>query len=122
MGRRNVEDVIQIEYVKWLSVNHPEIEVYYNKNEGKKHIITAMQDKRKGLKKARPDLDLIMKVRSIYHFLHQELKTKTGKLSPDQKAWHANFIPTKNRQACVSYGLHQAQEHVLKWLEDIQKK
>jgi len=120
MGRRNIESAIQREHCKWLRAQGLEVVGY--KSEGYKSGITAALDKMSGVTAGFPDLMIFKQVRSIYHILHQELKTKEGKLNPNQIKWHSEFKPTKNRQAIVSYGLHQAQEHVTKWLEDIQKK
>lgn len=120
MGRKNIEAAIQREHVKWLRAQGLEVVAY--KSEGQKSGMTAALDKMSGVKAGFPDLMIFKKVRSIYHILHQELKTQKGTLNPKQILWHSEFIPTKNRQAVVSYGLHQAQEHVTKWLEDIHKK
>jgi hypothetical protein len=119
MARKNIEDAIQIQLILWLEREHSQVEYYYNKNEGKKNIITAMMDKRKGQIAGRPDLDLWLNHNNCSYTLHLELKTKDGSLNPAQKLWHSKFISTKNRITKVAYGFIEAQEVVRNWLSSV---
>ena len=116
---KHIESAIQRELVKWLANDYPDIEVIFRKNEGKKSKQSAILDKLMGLKAGVPDLQLIVDITALSYFLELELKTLKGRLNDNQKEWHANFKPTRNRQSAVAYGLLQAQDIVRNWLKTI---
>ena len=95
------------------------LEVVWIRNEGQKSAISAALDKKSGLISGFPDLIIFKQVRSITHLLHLELKTKSGKLNPNQIKWHGTFTPSGNRKLATAYGLIQAQEIVTDWLKNI---
>lgn len=120
----NIETTIQIEFVKWIRNNYPEIEIRYTKNENKVNKVQAAIDKKMGQAVAgTPDLQLLMDVEDLTYILELELKTlaKTSKLNPNQVEWHKNFNETKNRKATWAKGLIAAKEKVQKWYENITK-
>lgn len=65
---------------------HPEIasRIYAIPNGGMRNAIIAMKMKAEGQKKGMPDLCLPLPKKG-FHGLYIELKTKTGRLSPEQK-------------------------------------
>jgi len=119
--RKNIEDVIQKQLVLWLKQHSSNIEFFFNKNEGKKSIVEAVNDKKMGLTAGRPDLDLYINdfELDLTYILHLELKKKDGKLNAAQKIWHNNFKPTLNRQAKVAYGFDEAKEIINQWIAEI---
>lgn len=119
MPKKNVEQTIQIELIKWVRKEYPNIEIYYNKNEGEKNIITAITDKKMGLKAGRTDLDLYLDKDNITYILHLELKKKDGTLNDAQKLWHKNFKETRNRKAKVAYGFIEAQNVARDWVASL---
>lgn len=118
-GRKNIEDAIQKQLVLWLQKEYPQIEFYFNKNEGLKNIIEAVNDKKMGLKAGYPDLVLFTPKKGVTYILHLELKKKKGKLNDAQRDWHSKFISTANRKAAIAYGYTEAQTAILNWLRDI---
>ena len=121
MARKNIESAIQKELVRWMAREYPAVEILYVKNEGKKNIIEAQNDKRMGLAVGWPDLTLFKIYDNTTHILHLELKTKIGKLSASQKEWHSKFKQTKNRIAKVAYGFEEAQNVIRAWLSSLPK-
>lgn len=115
--RRNIEAAIQRELIRWL--HSLGLEVVWIRNEGEKGAITAGLDSMSGLIPGFPDLIIFKQIRSITHLLHLELKKQKGALSPSQKKWHGEFIPSDNRKLATAYGLIHAQSIVTNWLESI---
>ena len=119
-GRKNPEQAIQRQLVLWLRLQYPTMEIRYNKNENKRDVVQAINDKRMGQAIAgTPDLTLFCNKRGWTYILELELKTKVGTLNPNQKLWHANFFSTQNRKAAISYGFDEAQVAVANWLSSI---
>ena len=116
-GRKNAEMSIQREVIKLCKLLN--IEVIWQKNEGKKSKLTATLDKKSGLVSGFPDLTLYKPHKGFTYILHLELKTKTGALNPNQKLWWSRFISTKNRKGAIAYGLEEAKTAISKWLSDI---
>jgi hypothetical protein len=120
----SVEATIQIELVKWLRNNYPDIEIRYNKNENKVNKVQAAIDKKMGQAVAgTPDLQLLIDKNDITHILELELKTlaKSSKLNPNQEKWHNNFNETKNRKATWVKGLIAAKETITNWLNSLEE-
>ena len=109
------ESAIQKELVRWLKLQHPDIEILYVKNEGKKNMLTAVEDKRMGLCAGWPDLTLFLNHNNQTFIFHLELKIIKGKLSTKQKEWWANLERTPNRTGCVAYGFIEAMKVVNDW-------
>lgn len=118
----SVEATIQIELVKWIRNNYPEIEIRYTKNENKVNKVQAAIDKKMGQAIAgTPDLQLLLDNGGYTYILELELKTlaKTSQLNSNQIEWHKNFNETKNRKATWAKGLIAAKEVVTEWVVQI---
>lgn len=113
------ESAIQRQLIIWLAQQYPATRVNYNKNEGKKTALEGRLDKLMGLRKARPDLDLQLDVGNLTYILELELKKTDGALSKDQKIYHLNFFPTRNKSLSVAYGLIHAQEIITNWVKNV---
>jgi len=113
---KHVEKAIQKEAVLWIEQTYPDVEVYYYKAEGEKNIITAVEDKRMGLKNGFPDLFLLTDRNDFTYILHLELKKLKGVLNPNQRVWWAKFKPNYNRKGYVTYSLSEIKEYVTNWI------
>lgn len=86
------EHAIQTAMVEW-SVRAagaiPELRLLYAvPNGGARNLIVARKLKAEGVKPGVPDLHLPV-ARLGFHGLWIETKTKVGRVSPDQRVWHA---------------------------------
>lgn len=69
-----------------------------------------------------PDLRISATVRSTYHILFLELKTKNGELKQSQIEWNAEFdenFAAFNCKRDVAYGYIDAQNKIKDWLNHI---
>jgi len=87
--RKKPEDQLQILFVNWLL----DTGVLFNASCAgmKTHIKIASRMKKMGSKKGFPDIQ-IMEPRNQYHGMFIELKSKTGSVKKEQKAWRAALI------------------------------
>lgn len=116
--KNKVEAAIQKELVKWMRQEYPKIDIRYNKGEGDKNLIEAIDDKRMGLAEAgTPDLTLFMDKGEYTYIFELELKRKKGKLNEAQKEWWSEFKPNKNKQGQIAYGLFDAQDKIKNWVD-----
>lgn len=90
------------------------IDVVHIPNEGKRSAAYGARMKRMGLKKGFPDLEFPIPV-GKYHGLYIEMKTKGGKLEPDQKRWLAK-LNARGYRACVCVGADEAITEVNEYL------
>ena len=79
-------------------------------NEGRRSIQYAMSLKRQGMKPGVPDICLPV-ARGGYHGLYIELKTKTGRQSPEQKQWQRDLLE-EGYCAVVCKGFEAARETI----------
>lgn len=71
----------------------------------------ARQHKDMGMDVGSTDLRISWRLRGIYHVLYLELKTKKGKLSPEQILWNEDFdenFASENCKRAVAYGYEHA--------------
>ena len=104
------ENSLQINLVNWFNYNYPHLkdDLLHVANERSCSIQQGRLLKRMGVKRGVSDIFLGVPTNK-YHGLWIELKTPTGKLSPEQKS----FIERKNMRgyfATAAYGLEQAQD------------
>ena len=106
----------QYTVIKWaLAVRqeYPELRLLFHiPNGGTRDSVEAKNLKRAGLKKGVPDLCLPV-ARGEYHGLYIELKTETGKTSPDQDWW----IEELSRQGYFCEVCHgwESASRVIEW-------
>ena len=104
---------------KWTQAvrgKYPELSLLHHiPNGGKRDKIEAVHLKQQGLKKGVPDMHLPVSRRG-YHSLYIELKTETGKTSPEQDWWLEHLRKAGN--FCeVCHGWESA-KRVLEWYLD----
>jgi len=83
---RYQEHNIQIQVVNYLRKIHPEVLFSGGFSGEKMTLLRAIRKKRSGYQAGTPDI-IIFEPRGIYHALMIELKSKTGSLSENQKAF-----------------------------------
>lgn len=124
-GNRQVEKAQQKQLILyyqqfWLS-QYSDLRVTMINNDGIKHIIDAMEDKRMGLEAGHPDLLWRIKFAGHYHYFYHELKKLKGTLSSTQKDWWSEFTPTEFVKGAITYGWEAHLEAVQNWLKDFIK-
>lgn len=87
----NEEYHIQVALVNWIKVNYPDVLFTIAPNGMKLSIGSAVKLKRMGYSRGTPDL-ILLEPRSSHHGLFIELKTETGRLSPEQKKWQEDLL------------------------------
>ena len=95
---------------------HPELALLFHiPNGGKRDKIEAANLKRQGVKKGVPDMHLPVSKRG-YHSLFIELKTETGKTSPEQD-WWLEALRAAGNFCAVCHGWRSA-ARTLEWYLD----
>lgn len=93
--RRQPERDLQQAFMAWTleaRQQHPELNLFIHiRNEGMDHVAARRAFKRLGVKRGVPDLFLPVP-RGGRHGLWLELKSPTGRLSPEQKMWRDALI------------------------------
>lgn len=110
------ELAIQKELIRWLKREHPDLDYASNNNEDARHHVD------KGVDVGSTDLIFYKRNQDILYILFLELKTTTGKLSPDQKKWkekYDNKLLSKNTNYDVAYGFLKAKEIIDNWLKEV---
>ncbi len=104
---RSLEDTIQIHLVQWCRMHKSGIlrNVFHCPNGGNRNQVTARRLKGMGVMPGVPDLLLPLPGGGIYWL---ELKTKKGRLSANQKAFHARLKELGHRVE-TAYGFEDAQ-------------
>ncbi len=75
---------------------YPELKLLYHiPNGGRRDPVEAKHLKEQGVKKGVPDLHLPV-ARGGYHGLYIEMKTETGRASPEQKWWLEQLANQRN--------------------------
>ena len=94
----------------WASYR-PDLKLMYHVvNEGRRSIQHTMSLIRQGMKPGVPDICLPV-ARGPYHGLYIELKTKTGRQSPEQKQWQRDLLE-EGYCAVVCKGIEAARETI----------
>lgn len=108
----------QAAVIKWsqqpsIRSQWPELALLFHiKNETKEGPKAVMVDKKMGVKKGVPDLCLPVP-RGRYHGLYIEMKTDTGRASPEQKWWGEQLLAQGYMWECC-HGWESA-VRVLEW-------
>ncbi len=101
------EESIQADFFSWLFINEgrfPDLALFHSVPNGSYKSVTArMLHKRTGLKAGVPDTHLPI-ARGEYIGLWIEFKSKTGKVSPEQKEWCMRLLSRGHRvELCRSW-------------------
>lgn len=92
---KQTEHLHQVALINWARLNtkkYPELDLLFAiANGGKRHIGVARKLKAEGVKPGIPDLFLPV-ARGKYHGFFIEMKADGGRLSPAQRAVHAQLI------------------------------
>jgi hypothetical protein len=112
------EHRIQAGLFKWAKLaaaHHPELALLFAiPNGGARDPITGAMLKAEGVKRGVPDLFLPTAV-GTYHGLFLEMKTASGRLSPEQHQWQHGLI--EQGYACVTaHSLEQAIDTLTRYL------
>lgn len=115
------EDIEQECVIRWtqqptIRSKYPELKLLYHiPNERKCSAQEGARLKRMGVKSGVPDLCLPV-AKGKHHGLYIELKTKTGKLSDNQKWWQAE-LSRQDYLSAVCYGWEVAVKVLADYLE-----
>ena len=101
------ETVIQQQVVKWFAYTYPEIyktgALFAVPNEGKRTRATASRMKAEGMFPGVADLILLLP-RGVFHGACIEMKSKGGKLTPEQIAWgNSRILSGYFVEVCFSF-------------------
>ena len=98
--RRNVEDSIQSELIRWLRAEYPQWKVFATRNENNSYRV-------KEIEVGMPDLILRgTGDDNVLNIIWFEVKTSKGRLSEAQVKWREQQEPLhKNEKYGVGYGL-----------------
>lgn len=99
-----IEDAIQRDLILWLNREYPHVKVIATRNEENRYRTEEIDN---GL----PDLILRVPVGVVMHFVYFEVKTRKGRLSPDQKKW-AERPRLSNEHYGVGYGLEDCKAQI----------
>lgn len=120
MSGRNQEHRIQAALFKWAayaSREHPALKLMFAiPNGGARDAITGAMLKAEGVKRGVPDIFLPQPV-GTYHGLFIELKTSTGRPSPEQREWLCR-LNNRGYAAVLCRGFEEATETITKYLKD----
>jgi hypothetical protein len=97
---------LQCAVMFWIKTQYPEALVTIAPNGMKLNIGQAVKLKRMGYSKGTPDI-CIFEARKGKHGLFIELKTRTGKVSPEQKEWHQK-LKERNYEVEVCWSFEEA--------------
>lgn len=109
--RKNIEDAIQKEFIRWFKENYPSIDIFATRNEDSYR-------RSKELEIGLPDIIIRFPVDDIRHIFYLEIKTKKGRLSPSQIEWAKKPLMS-NEHYAVAYGLEECRDSVIKLFHKI---
>ena len=117
--RREIEGGIQATLMDWARLMEnrwPALQLLFHvPNGGARGKAEAGRMKRQGVKAGVPDL-VLPAARGGYHGLFIELKTETGRPTPEQKEW-IRALSEQGYAATVCRGLDEAIETITRYLE-----
>jgi hypothetical protein len=113
----------QIALIQWASLmagKYPELELLHHiPNGGSRNKIEAVNLKRQGVKSGVPDLDLPV-ARGGYHGLRIEMKTETGRETPEQ-IWWREKLTEQGYFATVCHGWPSA-VRTIEWYMNLKEE
>jgi hypothetical protein len=111
----HLEAVLLMRWVRGMEADHPELAFFAAvPNGGKRSRKTAVDLKAEGVRRGVPDY-LWPELRGPYVGLAIELKTDTGRPTPEQRAWLAH-LRSRGWRAEIARGWEQARDLVLDYL------
>ena len=113
---RGAEQILQEQVVHFLAMKYPDALFTASAGGMRTSIGTARKMKRAGYKRGTPDL-MIFSPRSGKSGLAIELKTETGRLSPEQKEW-LTALESCGWVARACFGLDDAEKTIDEYFGD----
>ena len=98
----------QAAVIRWCELSH--IPVFHIPNGGARDVRTGAMLKRQGVRRGVPDLCIPI-ARGGYHGLYVEMKTKTGKTTPEQETW-LRRLDSEGYRAVVCHGFREAVDEI----------
>ena len=115
MGIEITEASIQSAFFEWLSLySRLRLATFAIPNGGSRNCLEAKNLKAQGVTPGVPDIFMAVPSNG-YHGLFIELKSKTGRLSEQQKKWIDN-LNDRSYKAVVCYSLDEAMNAVTEYL------
>lgn len=113
------EDIEQKTLIRWVSLKHPKIKdlLFHVPNEGKRSPIRGLEMRRMGMRAGIPDLFLSVP-RGTYHGMYIELKSLSGKLTPQQQKYLDRFNQEGYLAVCC-YGWEEAAKSIEEYLHTV---
>jgi hypothetical protein len=110
------EQVSLLRWVTLLQTRHPELALLHAiPNGGHRHKAVAARMKAEGVKRGVPDLCLPVP-RGEHHGLYLEMKTRQGRLSPEQREW-GNALQAQGYRFEVCRSWHEAARSLADYLD-----
>lgn len=113
------EDIEQASLMEWAALaeaTHPELErLFHIPNGGQRHKVVAAKLVGQGVRPGVPDLCLPVP-RGGWHGLWIEMKSATGRTSPEQREW-LEFLALQGYATAVCRGWFAARDVLLAYLE-----
>jgi hypothetical protein len=118
---RNQEHLEQVALINWFRLQYPFLKgcLWAVPNGGVRNIGTAIKLKREGVISGVADL-FLMCPRGLKHGLFIELKSKTGKASPNQLEFQ-KLAQKMGYEAEICYGFMQAKNLIINYLSNNSK-
>ena len=109
----------QISLMRWWDVVHsryglPKNALYHPPNEGVRTIASGAKEKKLGLRKGFPDLQLLTPS-GVYGMLFIELKSEHGKPTQEQTEY-LDYLRSRGYAACLCYGWDAARRCIENYL------
>lgn len=111
------EHAHQVTLINWFDAAYPKLSerLFAIPNGGHRHVATAKKMKSEGVRAGVPDCMLPV-AKGGYHGIFIELKkTKTGRVSKEQKAWN-EFLNEQGYLAVICYGFDEAKKAIEEYL------
>lgn len=108
--RATPEHDIQVQLIDWLEMRFPGALFCASAGGMRTSLRTAARMKAAGYRKGFPDL-FIYEPRVSFHGLAIELKTETGKPSPEQNEW-IDGLAKRGYVATICYGYEEARQAI----------
>lgn len=106
--------------IAWAEAMRPKFPelayLYACPNGGKRHVVTAMELKREGVKSGVPDLFFPVR-KSFASGLYVEMKRKGGRVSEDQERW-VLFLRSQGFRVVVCWSADEAIREVETYLSE----
>lgn len=110
------EQMAVLAFVRLYSVRFPELSLLFHvPNGGSRHILEAKKLRQLGVKSGVPDLCMPI-ARGGYNAMWIEMKSKSGRLRPEQSSWIA-ALTREGGYVRVCHGAQEAIDTILHYLQ-----